>query len=67
MHGKMRLLFSFGLVITMTCAAQKPDKKNDMDTSFLEDYDLIFNELDALLDSLTAPPRFYLVQYWCGQ
>ena len=42
MHGKMRLLFSFGLVFTMTCAAQKPDKKNDMDTSFLEDYDLIF-------------------------
>ena len=66
MHGKMRLLFSFGLVITMTCAAQKPDKKNDMDTSFLEDYDLIFNELDALLDSLTAPRDFTLFNIGVG-
>lgn len=48
-----------GLFSTMITNAQTPVKQPDIDTSFT-DYAMLFNELDALLDSLTAPKSFFL-------
>ncbi len=47
------------LSATLVTSAQSPVKAHDADTSFT-DYDVLFNELDALLDSLTAPKSFLL-------
>jgi hypothetical protein len=61
MTGKMRLVLLLVLFIAMTSSAQKPSKQPDIDTSFLDiDYDDLFNELDLLLDSITAPRSFGL-------
>jgi hypothetical protein len=61
MTGKMRLVLLLVLFIAMTSSAQKPSKEPDIDTSFLDlDYDDLFNELDLLLDSITAPRSFGL-------
>jgi hypothetical protein len=67
MTGKMRLVFLFSLLLTLASSAQKPEKQNDIDTSFADlDYDELFNELDLLLDSLTAPRSFTLFNIAAG-
>jgi hypothetical protein len=67
MTGKMRLVFLFGLLITLASSAQKPAKQTDIDSSFADlDYDDLFNELDLLLDSLTAPRNFALFNVAVG-
>jgi hypothetical protein len=67
MTGKMRLIFLLGLFITINSSAQKPAKQPDIDTSFTDlDYDELFNELDLLLDSLTAPRSFGLFNIAVG-
>jgi hypothetical protein len=68
MTGKMRLVLLFGFfLIATTSSAQKPEKQFDIDTSFADlDYDELFNELDLLLDSLTAPRNFGLVNIAAG-
>jgi hypothetical protein len=54
----LTVLFLFVSVIAFS---QKPIKQTPaIDTSFT-DYDLIFNELDAFLDSITAPRSFSVV------
>jgi hypothetical protein len=65
MTGKMRLFLLLGLLTCMVSSAQNPAKQTDIDTSFT-DYDLLFNELDALLDSLTAPRNFTLFNIGIG-
>jgi hypothetical protein len=59
MPGKIRLLL-ISLFLSGFASAQQPDKPSLVDTSFT-DYDALFNELDALLDSLTKPRSFFLV------
>src|ERR1700694_1802552 len=59
MHGRISLLVLIGLLTATMALAQKPVRHPDVDTSFT-DYDVLFNELDALLDSLTAPRSFLL-------
>lgn len=65
MTGFKRLLFILGLATCLTSSAQDPAKGADIDTSFT-DYDVLFNELDALLDSLTAPRNFVLFNVGIG-
>ena len=61
MTGKMHLFILLILFTTNVVRAQDTAKQSIVDTSFTEeDYDLLFNELDALLDSLTAPRSFVL-------
>lgn len=64
----MRLFILIGFFITLRSAAQEPVKQPPVtDTSFLEeDYDILFNELDALLDSLTKPRNFSLFNIGVG-
>ena len=67
MTGKMRLVLLLGFFIAMTSSAQQPSKPPDIDTSFADlDYDDLFNELDLLLDSLTAPRSFALFNIAVG-
>lgn len=67
MTRKMRLVFLAGLFISINSVAQKPAKQPDIDTSFTDvDYDELFNELDLLLDSLTAPRSFGLFNIAVG-
>ena len=65
MTGKIRILLLLGLSMTFSVSAQKPAKQTDIDTSFT-DYYALFNELDALLDSLTAPRNFTLFNIGIG-
>ncbi len=63
----MRLVFLFSLLIAVSSSAQNPTKEKDIDTSFADlDYDELFNELDLLLDSLTAPKSFTLFNIAVG-
>jgi hypothetical protein len=67
MSGKMCLALLLGVFITISSSAQKPTKQPDIDTSFTDvDYDELFNELDLLLDSLTAPRSFGLFNLGVG-
>jgi hypothetical protein len=59
MKGKISFLILSGLLWTHFAMAQAPAKQPVIDTTFT-DYDLLFNELDALLDSLTQPRNFIL-------
>lgn len=54
-----RLLFFQFFAIGILCHAQNPKDSSLRDTSFL-DYEEIFSELDALLDSLNTPRNFSL-------
>lgn len=61
------MVLLFGLFIAITSTAQKPAKQPVIDTSFTDvDYDELFNELDLLLDSLTAPRNFGLFNIGVG-
>lgn len=63
----MRLVSLLVLFLAMTSSAQKPSKQTDIDTSFSDiDYDDLFNELDLLLDSLTAPRSFAMFNIGIG-
>jgi len=63
----MRLVLMLVLFIGMTASAQKPEKHPDVDTTFDDlDYDDLFNELDKLLDSLTAPRNFVMFNIGVG-
>lgn len=64
----MRWIFLLGLFfITVTASAQKPEKPLPVDSTFEDlDYDDLFNELDKLLDSLTAPRSFFLFNVGVG-
>jgi hypothetical protein len=67
MIGKMRLVLFIGFFTALTSSAQQPSKQPDIDTSFADlDYDELFNELDLLLDSLTAPRSFALFNIAVG-
>jgi len=67
MTRKMRLVLMLVLFIGMTASAQKPEKHPDVDTTFDDlDYDDLFNELDKLLDSLTAPRNFVMFNIGVG-
>ena len=71
MTRKILLLFVTGLLVSAVSYAQKPEKQKNIDSSFadlsnLDDYDELFNELDKLLDSLTAPRNFTLFNIAIG-
>lgn len=67
MTGKMRLVLLITLFVGITSSAQERPKQPDIDTSFADvDYDELFNELDLLLDSLTAPRSFALFNIAAG-
>lgn len=61
-----RVLFLKLLTIGVLCHAQNAKDSSLRDTAFL-DYDEIFSELDALLDSLNAPRNFSLVNIGFGR
>ena len=64
---KMRWIFLLALLIAVDASAQMPEKKTVADTTFNdEDYDLLFNDLDKLLDSLTAPRSFVMFNVGIG-
>ena len=64
---KMRLIVLSLLMITVDASAQMPEKKPAIDTTFNdEDYDLLFNDLDKLLDSLTTPRSFVMFNIGIG-
>lgn len=66
MIRKINLSILFSLLLANAAIAQKPAKQQPaIDTSFT-DYDILFNELDALLDSLTAPRNFALFNIGIG-
>lgn len=65
MTRKILLLLLAGLLVGSTSFAQQPEKQKNIDTTlgdlgYMEDYEDLFNELDKLLDSLTAPRNFIL-------
>lgn len=65
MIGKKRFFFVLALLASLVSSAQKPAKETDIDTAYT-DYDFLFNELDALLDSLMAPRNFTLFNVGIG-
>ena len=65
MNGNKYFLILVGLMMAITTSAQKPEKQVILDTTFT-DYDALFNELDNLLDSLTAPRNFFLFNVGMG-
>lgn len=60
------LLTIASFCITTFCLAQKGNDSLAVDTTFT-DYDELFSELDDLLDSLTSPRSFTLVNISIGQ
>lgn len=71
MTRKILLLVFTGLLVSTASFAQQPEKQKAIDSSLaflgdLEDYDDLFNELDKLLDSLTAPRNFTLFNIAIG-
>ena len=67
MTGNMRLFILIGCLVSSVGFAQAPAKQTNIDTSFDEDdYAELFNELDALLDSLIAPRSFVLFNVGIG-
>jgi hypothetical protein len=60
MNGKVTLWFLAVMLFASAARAQQPVKVHDVDSSSA-DFDLLFNEMDALLDSLMAPRSFFLV------
>lgn len=63
----MRLVLMLALFTGLTASAQKPEKHAAVDTTFDDlDYDDLFNELDKLLDSLTAPRNFVMFNVGIG-
>lgn len=63
----MRLVLMLVLLLGLTASAQKPEKHATVDTTFEDlDYDDLFNELDKLLDSLTAPRNFVMFNIGVG-
>src|SRR2546423_13071251 len=63
---RINLLMMFGLFLAITANAQKPVKKAAAIDTALIDYDVLFNELDALLDSLIAPRSFTMFDLGIG-
>ena len=53
--------FIFSIFVAVVAVAQQPLKQVPVVDSTFTDYDALFNELDALLDSLTAPRSFTVV------
>ena len=68
MIQKRTLGVLIGCLITIFAAAQDSAKKATIDTSTFDNIDIedLFNELDALLDSLTAPRNFLLINIGMG-
>ncbi|MFL5810631.1 MAG: hypothetical protein ACJ749_14005 [Flavisolibacter sp.] len=67
MTGKICLWALITVFTTTFASAQDTAKRPVIDTSYSEeDYNLLFNELDALLDSLTAPRSFVLFNLGIG-
>jgi len=66
MKGNKYFLILVGLLMNLYTSAQKPEKQVVIDTSFT-DYDAIFNELDGILDSLSAPRSFLLFNIGMGR
>jgi hypothetical protein len=66
MTGKINLMLLASLLMINVAKAQEPAKQQaPIDTTFT-DYDALFNELDALLDSLAAPRSFGLFNIGIG-
>ena len=67
MTGKLRSLIICLSLASACIAQQAPMRQAVNDTSFEEeDYELLFNELDLLLDSLTAPRSFVFFNLGIG-
>ncbi|MGZ5286749.1 MAG: hypothetical protein ACXWV0_04120 [Flavisolibacter sp.] len=67
MHGKIRSLFLCLSLATACMAQDAPVRQTHSDTSFEEeDFEALFSELDALLDSLTAPRSFVFINLGIG-
>ena len=65
MHRKLSLTL-LGLILAAACFAQKGRDSLAVDTTFAN-YDELFSELDKLIDSLTSPHSFTLINISCGQ
>ena len=62
-----RIVITIGsFFIVNLCSAQKNKDSIAIDTSFI-DYDELFSELDALIDSLTSPRSFTMFNLAMGQ
>ncbi len=66
MTRKKRLLILLGFFMATVACAQKPLKDSTGIDSTFTDYDHLFNELDALLDSLIAPRSFVVFNVGIG-
>jgi hypothetical protein len=60
MPGKILFATILCLSLSGFSMAQKPDRQPAIDTSFT-DYDVLFSDLDAFLDSILAPRNFTLI------
>lgn len=61
MLRKIFLFILLGLFISGTAYSQKPEKQPPAIDSLFTDYDVLFSELDAFLDSIMAPHNFTLI------
>jgi hypothetical protein len=59
MTARLILLMMLGIFATSVVSAQTPVKQTDIDTSLI-DYDVLFDDFEAILDSMTAPRSFLL-------
>ena len=66
MTRKIYWLFIFGLFVTTTAPAQKPARDTTFDDLTDAELEELFNDLDMLLDSLTAPRSFVLFNIGIG-
>ena len=62
MLRKLLLLIFCNLFLLSIAICQKKAKQVDIDSSFT-DYDVLFNELDSFLDSLTIPRNFFIANF----
>ena len=65
MKAIFMMIFFCGLLSAASVKAQEPVMPVVTDTSFT-DYDFLFNELDALLDSLMTPHSFFMFNVGAG-
>lgn len=59
MTARLILLMMGGIFATTIASAQTPVKQTDIDTGYI-DYDVLFNEMQAVFDSMTAPRNIFL-------
>ena len=63
---RINLIVFIGLLFSIHTNAQEPVKQKEVIDTAIADYDVLFNELDALLDSLIKPRSFAMFDIGLG-